>query len=223
MLPRPPFSCWVTVFALLFSTLARAADSSNESAKSESRQDSSATSVTTDPNYRLGAGDTVWFSVWGQQDLDASQTISRSGDVRLPLIKEDVVLAGKTVRQAERDLEKLYRDKELLKKPVVSLKVSSYFPRTVSVLGAVNRPGTVPFPPDTVSLDIVEVITRVDGFKQIAKPDSVTVTRRAADGKETVHTLDLRGIISGSRKAGRDRVEFLIYPGDRIFVPESWY
>lgn len=163
------------------------------------------------------------FGVRGQGDLSDSQTISRNGDVRLPLIKDEITLAGKTVREAERFLENLYRDKKLLKAPVVSLKVASYYPRSVSVLGAVVNPGTVQFPPDTVSLDIVEVITRVGGFRPAANSDSVTLTRRGPDGKETTQPLDLRNIISGRRKAGKDRVEFPVFPGDRIWVPESLF
>ncbi|HEX2853364.1 MAG TPA: polysaccharide biosynthesis/export family protein [Opitutaceae bacterium] len=189
----------------------------------QTRPDPQSLSNATDPNYRLGLGDTVIFGVRGQGDLSASETISRNGDVRLPLIKEEITLAGKTVREAEHFLENLYRDKKLLKAPVVSLKVAAYYPRSVSVLGAVVSPGTVQFPPDTVSLDIVEVITRVGGFRPAANSDAVSVMRRGADGKETTQVLDLRNMISGRRKLGKDRLDFPILPGDRIYVPESLF
>jgi polysaccharide export outer membrane protein len=176
----------------------------------------------TDPNYRLSVGDTVTIAIYDEPELAASQTIDRSGEVRLPLIG-GIILTGKSVREAERMIEESYRKREFLKAPVVNLVVSSYFPREVSVLGAVRSPGTVLFPRDVTSLDIVDVITRVGGFIPVSKSDAVTLTRRNEDGKETVTTVNLEDAIGGRRKAGRDRVEILVYPGDRIWVPERLF
>ena len=91
------------------------------------------------------------------------------------------------------------------------------------MLGAVRSPGTVVFPRDVTSLDIVDVITRVGGFIPISKSDAVTITHRAADGKETVTTVDLENTISGRHRSGRDRADLAIYPGDRIWVPERLF
>lgn len=180
------------------------------------------TPATTDPSYRLIAGDTVAISVYGEPDLSATQIIDHSGEVRLPLIGE-IILTGKSVREAEQALEKTYKERQFLKAPVVNLVVTSYFPREVSVLGAVRSPGTVVFPRDVTSLDIVEVITRVGGFTPISKSDAVTITHRTPDGKETVTTVDLENTITGRHQAGRDRAELAIYPGDRIWVPERLF
>ncbi|MBC8038979.1 MAG: polysaccharide biosynthesis/export family protein [Opitutaceae bacterium] len=176
----------------------------------------------TDPNYRLSAGDTVAIAIYDEPELAATQTIARTGEVRLPLIGE-IILTGKSVRDAERLIEENYRKREFLKAPVVNLVVSTYFPREVSVLGAVRSPGTVLFPRDVTSLDIVDVITRVGGFVPVSKSDAVTLTRRAADGKETVTTVNMENAIGGRRKAGRDRADILVYPGDRIWVPERLF
>lgn len=177
---------------------------------------------TTDPNYRLIAGDVITITVYNEPDLTVLQTIARSGEVRLPLIGE-ITLTGQSVREAERTLEKTYRDRQFLRDPVVNLVVTSYFPREVSVLGAVRTPGTLVFPRDVTSLDIVEVITRVGGFLPISKSDAVTLTRRTPDGKETTTTIDLENTISGRHQAGRGRIDLKIYPGDRLWVPERLF
>jgi polysaccharide export outer membrane protein len=176
----------------------------------------------TDPSYHLSPGDTVAISFYGEADLNATQTIARTGEVRLSLIGE-IILSGKTVREAERLLEKTYQDRQFLRTPVVSLAVTAYFPREISVLGAVRTPGTVVFPRDVTSLDIVDVLTRVGGFLPISKSDAVTITHRAPDGKETVTTVDLENTITGRRQAGRDRADLPVYPGDRIWVPERLF
>jgi polysaccharide biosynthesis/export protein len=176
----------------------------------------------TDPSYHLTAGDTVAISVYNEPDLAITQTLGRTGEVRLYLVGE-IILSGKTVREAEHLLETTYRERQLLKAPVVTVAVTAYFPREVSVLGAVRMPGTLIFPRDTTSLDVVEIITRVGGFLPISKADAVTITRRLPDGKETVLTVDLDDVISGRRRSGRDRADVPIYPGDRIWVPERLF
>lgn len=181
-----------------------------------------APAVGTDPNYRLSAGDAITITVYHEPDLTVLQTIARSGEVRLPLIGE-IILVGLSVREAERALEKTYRDRQFLRQPVVNIVVSSYFPREVSVLGAVRTPGTVVFPRDVTSLDIVEVITRVGGFLPISKSDAVTLTRRTPDGKDTVTTINLENTISGRRQAGRGQGDVKIFPGDRLWVPERLF
>jgi polysaccharide export outer membrane protein len=181
------------------------------------------TAVTaTDPSYRLSSGDTISVSIFNELELAASRIIGDAGEVRLPLIGE-IILRGKTVRDAEHAIEIIYRERQLLRAPVVNLVVTAYLPREVSVLGAVRQPGAIGFPRDVTSLDIVEIITRVGGFLPISKSDSVVLTHRAADGKETVTIVDLDNVISGRRKAGRDRADVAVFPGDRIWVPERLF
>lgn len=181
-----------------------------------------AESAVTDPSYRLSVGDTIAITIFEEPELAATQTIARTGEVRIPLIGE-ITLTGKSVREAERALESAYRDGEYLKAPVATLAVTAYFPREVSVLGAVRAPGTVLFPRDATTLDIVEVITRVGGFIPVSKSDAVTITRRDAHGKETVITVDLENTITGRRHAGRETADIVIFPGDRIWVPERLF
>ena len=176
----------------------------------------------TNPNYHLIAGDALTITVYNEPDLSVLQTIARSGEVRLPLIGE-IILIGQSVREAERSIEKSYRDRQFLRQPVVNLVVTSYFPREVSVLGAVRTPGTLIFPRDVTSLDLIEVITRVGGFLPISKADAVSVTHRTADGKETVTTVNLENTITGRHQAGRGHADLAIFPGDRVWVPERLF
>jgi protein involved in polysaccharide export with SLBB domain len=178
----------------------------------------------TDPTYRLNNGDTVYITIGTRSnpsETAVARTIAKRGDIRLPwLLEDEVQLEGKTVREAERFLEKLYKDRKMLKNPVVSVTVSSYFLREVYIGGEVRSPGALPFPPDTVSLDIAEVIAKVGGFTALARADKVQVTHKDPNGKETVDEIDLESINSSKRRGGKARGEVPIYPGDRIFVPQ---
>ena len=151
--------------------------------------------ASTDPSYHLSPGDTVAITVYNEPDLSSTQTLGRTGAVRLPLIDE-INLAGKGVREAEHFIEGTYKERQFLRAPVVTVVVTAYFPREVSVLGSVRAPGIVVFPRDVTSLDIVDVIARVGGFLPIAKSDAVAITHKTVDGKETVTIVNLEGSIS---------------------------
>lgn len=176
----------------------------------------------TDPSYRLAPGDSVSVNVYAEPDMSASQRLDNNGVLRLPMIGE-IKLGGMSVREAENSLEQLYQQRELLKSPLVTLAVSNYALREVSVLGAVRSPGNFQFPKETTSLDIADLITRLGGFSSTAKSDAVSVIRRKPDGSEEVTTVDVERMISGRRRGDASRREFAVYPGDRIWVPERLF
>lgn len=176
--------------------------------------------IATDPTYRISLGDSVVVTVFGEPELGATQMVDREGNVRLPLIGT-LTLAGRSVREAESFIEETYRQQELIKLPQVTVSLGAYARREVAVIGAVRTPGTLVFPPDAVSLDIRDVIARQGGFMPVAKGDAVAVTRRQADGTETTTVLDVERMMSGRAKP--DAGSFLIYSGDRIFVPERLF
>lgn len=181
-----------------------------------------ATTADTDPSYRLAPGDSVSINIYAEPEMSASQRLDVTGILRLPMIGE-IKLGGLSVREAEKTLEKLYRDRELLKAPLVSISVSNYALREVSVLGAVRSPGNFQFPKETTNLDIADLITRLGGFTPTAKSDAVSVIRRKPDGREEVTTVDVERMISGRRRGDASRREFAVYPGDRIWVPERLF
>lgn len=175
----------------------------------------------TDPSYELAPGDSIVVSIYNEQDMSAAQRIDDSGLIRLPLVDE-VALGGLTVREAERTLENLYKERELLRMPLVTIRVSNYAIREVSVLGAVRSPGTFRFPVETTSLDIVDLVTRLGGLLPTARGDQVRVTRRT-DGRDNVTIVDVDSMINRRRGRSDAPRDFAIYPGDRIWVPERLF
>ena len=176
----------------------------------------------TDPGYQLSSGDEVAVIVWGESDVSIDQRIDTKGVIRVPLIG-DVNLSSKTVREAEKYLEQSFIDKKLLLKPMVTISVRDYAAREVSVLGAVNSPGKYRMPKEAASIEIFELITSLGGFKPTAKSDEVKVTRVDESGVETVSTVNVESMISGRGASKNTPKSFLIYPGDRIYVPERLF
>jgi polysaccharide export outer membrane protein len=172
----------------------------------------------TDPDYHLTNGDEIAIAVYNQTDVSISGKIDSRGVIRMPLVG-DVNLANKTVREAEGYLEKLLVEKEILVKPTVYVTVREYAPREASVLGAVNSTGKYRFPKEQLSVEIVDLITSMGGFQKVAKSNEVSVTHTDESGKEKTETVNVEAMING-----RSRVKsYLIYPGDRLFVPERLF
>lgn len=173
----------------------------------------------TDPAYQLLRGDEIAVNVYNEAELSSAQRIDNKGVIRLPYLG-DVVIAGETVRQAETGLEKLLVEKKLIRKPLVTITVREYSSREVSVLGAVGGAGKFRMPREKSAVEIVDVITGMGGFRATSKSDEVKVTRILDSGEEKVITVDVEAMIN-PRKGDRNTPRsFLIYPGDRIFVPE---
>lgn len=130
--------------------------------------------------YRLGAGDTLQITVFGEPDLTGSYPVSAGGSVDMPLIGS-VAADGLTVAQLQQQLvQKL--DAKAVKSPNVTVAVTSY--RPFFILGEVKNPGSYPYVPNMTVLTAVAI---AGGFTYRASQDTVSVTRvlngRAAEAR----------------------------------------
>jgi len=156
----------------------------------------------------VGPGDLFDVRVYGEATLSSNYEVAADGTINFPLIGT-VEVVGKTPTQIEQDIQTRLAD-GFIKRPSVSVRVTEYRSRRVSVFGQVRQPGTFPY---TENMSIVEVISRAGGFTAMARKNSVRVTR--ANGKGT-ERMEVAVEDIGQGKAPN----FTIKPGDVIFVPE---
>ena len=99
--------------------------------------------------------------------------------------------------------------------PYVTVTVKEYHKRFVTVLGEVNRPGTVDFPSEQ-TLDLATAISTAGGFTKVANKNKIQITR---GGKQLTYNLSdlLRSGAEGESK------QILMEPGDVIYVPQSFF
>jgi protein involved in polysaccharide export with SLBB domain len=156
----------------------------------------------------VGPGDLFDVRVYGEATLSSNYEVAADGTINFPLIGL-VEVVGKTPTQIEKDIQTRLAD-GFIKRPSVSVRVTEYRSRRVSVFGQVRSPGTFPY---TENMSIVEVISRAGGFTAMARKNSVRVTR--ANGKDT-ERMEVGVEDIGQGKAPN----FTVKPGDVIFVPE---
>ncbi|HEX7631463.1 MAG TPA: polysaccharide biosynthesis/export family protein [Lacunisphaera sp.] len=172
-----------------------------------------AASVTTD--YVLQPSDLIRVLIFQEPDLLREVRITQEYTITLPLIGT-LDLRDKTVRQAEEIIRSLY-DKDYLVNPQVNLAVLEYSQRTVQVVGAVNNPGSVVFPPEQ-KMGLVEAIARAGGQSRIADLKRVQLTRTNADGKTENYIINVGDLMKGASSE-----PWLLRKGDVILVPEKLF
>lgn len=159
----------------------------------------------------LGPGDIVEIRVFQEPDLSGLWRVSPEGIVDYPLCGK-VPLAGKTSSEAS-DALKICLKNGYLKRPEVTVAIREYNSKKVFVFGEVQKPGTFPFEDN---MSIIQAVTLAGGFTKLAARNSTNVTR-VVEGKEQKIRVPVDDIGVGREK------NFLLQPGDIVFVPESFF
>jgi polysaccharide biosynthesis/export protein len=161
----------------------------------------------------LREGDVVRITFPGAPNLNATQQIRRDGKITLSLVGE-VVAAGLTPGELEKQLVNLFSDQLQNKEVNVSVESSSF---PVFVTGAVLRPGRVNSDRPITAL---EAIMETGGFDYTrANLKAVRIIRNNKGRVDNIK-LNLKRVLDGE-----DITPFYLKPSDIIYVPEkfSWF
>ena len=160
----------------------------------------------------LHNNDLIRITVFDEDDLLTETRISKTGCITFPLLGS-LQLAGKTVDEAVAEI-RTKLDKDYVINPHVTLTVLEYAIQWVTVLGEVQKPGTVEIPPEG-GLDVLGAIALAGGYTKIAAPNRITV-RREVNGRDELIKVD------GKKLAKDPTVKvFYVQPGDMITVGQS--
>src|SRR5215469_8890052 len=150
--------------------------------------------------YRLGTGDKVRVTVFGEKDLSGDFDVNDQGVVALPLIGP-TKLAGKTISEAEAQITQSYA-KDYLVNPRVNVEVLNY--RPFFILGEVKNPGSYPF---VNGMTVVNAVALAEGYTPRANRERILIKRASNPG-------------TGEQPAQEDS---LVLPGDVIRVLERFF
>ncbi|MEP7265425.1 MAG: polysaccharide biosynthesis/export family protein [Bacteroidota bacterium] len=165
----------------------------------------------------LAPDDKIMISIWDHDELSVGSLqgtyslaeefgkwimIDVNGEVHLPQVGS-VKVGGLTVKEATAYLEKIYA--KFIQLPVINLRVLN---NQVTILGEVRSPGVYLFSADQVRL--ADLIGKAQGFTDYAKTRKIKIIR---DTNQM--TVDFTNATSVSAK------EFVIYPGDVIYIPPT--
>lgn len=150
--------------------------------------------------YKLGAGDRIRITVYGEPDLSGEFEVDGSGAVSLPLVGE-VHAAGIGVREFENVVRKAFMDGYLVN-PQVSVEVLNY--RPFYILGEVKNPGKYAY---SSGITVVNAVAMAGGYTYRAREGSAEILRAGQSEDFTTQTPETT----------------LVMPGDVIRISERFF
>ena len=141
----------------------------------------------------LGPGDLFEVSVVGEKDLPKEYRVQPDGTIDFPYL-DRLVVAGLEPQQIEELLKTSLVDKKILVNPQVTVVVKGYYSKKVSVVGAVQKPGSLPW---TEGMKLVDAISLAGGLTSLADGDRVRITRVVPGNKTVTATVSVEDITDG--------------------------
>jgi polysaccharide export outer membrane protein len=161
------------------------------------------------PDTTLGPEDVFDVRVFGEKELSSTYRVASDGTIDFPLIGT-VSVTGKTPTEVADLLEGKLIEGDFIKKPQVSILVTEYNSKKISVFGQVKEPGTFPYQD---GMSVVEAISKAGGFTSMAKAND-TIVIRAVEGEKKRFKVPVEAIGEGREP------NFVLRAGDILFVPE---
>jgi len=173
---------------------------------------SAANAQAANPEYRLGAGDTLRVTVFQNPDLTLETRVSEAGVISYPLLGS-VRLGGLTVTQAEQAIAEGLRKGNFVKQPQVSIAILQVRGNQANVLGQVNRPGRYPI--EFADMRLSDMLAQAGGTAPTASETVVVTGTR--NGKPFRTEIDLPTMFAPSGRAQ----DLILQNGDAIWVDRA--
>jgi polysaccharide export outer membrane protein len=158
----------------------------------------------------LREGDVVRIDFPGAPNLNTRETIRRDG--KIMLLKGEMVAAGKTVTELQKDVLDLYSPDLITKVVTVSVEVSSF---PIYVTGAVSKSGQIMV---DRPLTVLEAVMQAGVDLSKANLKAVRLSR-SVNGQIEVYMLNLDRLLKGRETGAKP---FYVTPSDIIYVPEKF-
>jgi polysaccharide export outer membrane protein len=160
--------------------------------------------------YVIGVADVLNVTVFGEPDASRlGATVDSDGTIDMPYIGR-VKVAGQSARAVEKEVrERLAKD--FLRNPSVSVEVTRYRSKTISVQGLVRAPGEYPL---EGNVSVTTALAKA-GSMLIDAGSYVVISRRGADGATETIKVSRKDIESGKAQST------LLKDGDVVLVPKA--
>jgi len=163
-----------------------------------------------DAEYRIGPKDLLEITIMGMHEIsNLAVRVSEDGSITLPLVG-NVQVDNLTRLEVEQKLGRIVGEKYLVN-PQVTVFIKEYRSRMVSVLGAVEKPGSFEL---IGRQTLLAVISRAGGLTRDAGNDIVIIRQLPDGNSKSLHVSIEELFIKGDA-----RLNIPLEPNDIINVP----
>lgn len=167
--------------------------------------------------YIIGPLDQLQIFVWRNPELSAEVQVRPDGRITTPLIS-DMPAVGKTPAMLADDLK--YALGEYIKDPIVSVIVKNFsgtFSQQIRVVGATEKPASIPY---RANMTVLDAMISVGGLSEFAAGNRSRLVRiDRQSGRQREYKLRLSDLL----KSGDTSANVKLEPGDVIIIPESMF
>lgn len=159
--------------------------------------------------YRIAPMDTLMIQVFGMPDITGDYQVDLRGNLAMPLIGE-VSAIDKTPAQLKEVLTAKFGEK-YLENPDVTIGIKDAKGHTVTIDGAVKKPGSYPV---IGPMTLMQAVALAEGLNEFANARRVAIFRTIS-GQRQAAAFDLLSVRRGEMK------DPTVYTGDIIIVDGS--
>ncbi|MGK6319681.1 XrtA/PEP-CTERM system exopolysaccharide export protein [Sphingomonas sp. DT-204] len=167
--------------------------------------------------YVIGPMDQLQVFVWRNPELSAKVQVRPDGRITTPLIS-DMPAVGKTPAMLADDLKIALG--EYIKDPIVSVIVENFsgtFSQQIRVVGAAEKPASIPY---RANMTLLDAMIAVGGLSEFANGNGARLIRfDKTSGKQSEYNVKLKNLLRNGDVKANVRLE----PGDVIIIPESMF
>jgi len=158
--------------------------------------------------YRVGTGDEIAISIFGNSQLDVIHDVLPDGSIMIRDGKIKVLVRGLTIAEVKEKLKKNYRRYYRFDDGQFSVNISSVRSVTIQVFGEVARNGSYTIPAIN---GIINILGEAGGLTDLASVRAIKLIKK--DGSESL--FDLYELLANPGSIG----DYFLEDGDLIFVP----
>ncbi len=167
--------------------------------------------------YVIGPLDELTIFVWRNPELGAKVQVRPDGRITTPLIT-DMPAVGKTPSMLAEDIR--LQLSQYIEDPLVSVIVDKFagtFSQQVRVVGATEKPASIPY---RANMTLLDAMIAVGGLSEFAAGNRARLIRfDKQSGRQREYALRLGDLL----KKGDSRANVMLSPGDVIIIPESMF
>ena len=167
--------------------------------------------------YIIGPLDDLTIFVWRNPELGAKVQVRPDGRITTPLIT-DMPAVGKTPKMLSDDIKLALT--QYIENPLVSVIVNNFsgtFSQQVRIVGATEKPASIPY---RANMTLLDAMISVGGLSEFAAGNRARLVRfNKNSGKQTEYQVRLNDLL----KKGDTKANVMLAPGDVIIIPESMF
>ncbi|MFM2371159.1 MAG: hypothetical protein RIS85_881 [Pseudomonadota bacterium] len=167
--------------------------------------------------YVIGPLDELTIFVWRNPELGASVQVRPDGRITTPLIT-DMPAVGKTPSMLAEDIK--LQLSQYIQEPIVSVIVNKFagtFSQQVRIVGATEKPASIPF---RANMTLLDAMIAVGGLSEYAAGNKARLVRfDKQSGAQKEYAVRIGDLL----RKGDTKANVLLMPGDVIIIPESTF